>query len=83
MAFAKLYGDGDDQILVKIDESDDGAPEVRFYFQPLELGVCSLAIKFDDSDDGWDKAETAFAAVTEDTAQEVVNKQIERLKGSF
>jgi hypothetical protein len=35
VAFAKLYGDGDDQILVKLDEClDGGQPEVRFYFQP-------------------------------------------------
>ena len=82
MAFAKLYGDGDDQILVKLDEClDGGQPEVRFYFQPPELGVCSLAIKFEDSDAGWDEAETAFAAVTQESAREVVNKQISILKG--
>ena len=76
MSFAKLYGVGDGQILVKIDEAEDGAPEVRFYFQPPGLGVCSMALKFQDSYDGWDKAEAAFEAVTEDSARAAVEKQL-------
>ena len=84
MAFAKLFGEGHDQILVKLDGClEEGRPEVRFYFQPPDLGVCSWAVKFNDTDDGWDEAETAFEAVTQDTALEVVNKQIAILKGLF
>ena len=70
--FAKLfetekYG----QILVKIDSSDDG-PEVRFYFQPENLGVCSIAHSFKDSDAGWLAAEKFFHKVDVEVAEENV-----------
>jgi hypothetical protein len=39
---------------------DLGEPAVRIYFMPEELGVCEMKIGFEDSDDGWDKAEAAF-----------------------
>ncbi|MDR5868125.1 hypothetical protein [Halomonas koreensis] len=60
--FAKLfespkYG----QILAKLDtHHEDHTPEVRFYVQPKNLGVCSFAIGFEDDDQGWKLAEQAF-----------------------
>ncbi len=78
MAFAKLYGDDDGQVLVKLGASDTG-PEIRFYFQPPDLGVCSVAVGFKDTDEGWDKAEAVFAATTEEGARKVVEKQMARL----
>lgn len=68
MAFAKLFeSEAYGQILVKVDANDKGEPEVRYFFQPEGLGVCSCAASFTDDDAGWDKAETLFAAV--DVAQ--------------
>lgn len=62
--FCKIYETPDTQILVKLDSGDDGEPEVRLYFRPRpELGVCSQAFSFDDSDEGWDKAEQAYAMI--------------------
>lgn len=78
MAFAKLYGDDDKQVLVKLDAADDG-PEIRFYFQPPDLGVCSVAVGFPDSDEGWDKAEAVFDATTEEGARRVVEKQMAQM----
>lgn len=75
MAFAKLYGEGDGQILVKVDSGENGDPEVRFYFQPEDLGVCSFSMHFEDSDDGRDAAEAAFGRVTHESARELINKQ--------
>tara|TARA_B100000929_G_C15195120_1_gene313695 strand:+ start:173 stop:445 length:273 start_codon:yes stop_codon:yes gene_type:complete len=60
--FAKLfespkYG----QVLAKLDtHHEDHTPEVRFYVQPKNLGVCSFALGFEDDDEGWELAEQAF-----------------------
>ncbi len=74
MAFAKLYGEGDNQVLVKLDEGEEG-PEVRYYFQPPDLGVCSVAAVFPDTDEGWDRAQAAFDRTTEEIARRVVEEQ--------
>ncbi|WP_051560191.1 hypothetical protein [Marinobacterium jannaschii] len=65
MAFAKVFENTEfGQLLVKID-SDEGFPEVRVYFEPPNLGVCSVAMKFKDTDSGWDSAEKAFEDIDE------------------
>lgn len=62
MAFAKLFDrPGYGQVLAKLD-LHDGKPELRWYVQPPEMGVCSFALGFEDTDDGWDAAERAFEA---------------------
>lgn len=48
------------QILAKIDANDDGIPEVRWYVQPPDLGVCTIAVSFTDDDEGWALADKAF-----------------------
>lgn len=70
MKFAKLfelprYG----QVLLKFDADDEGKPELRWYVQPPELGVCSIAVSFNDTDQGWDQAETAFDSATDEHAE--------------
>lgn len=82
--FAKIYGTDDDQVLVKLDEGDEG-PEVRFYFTPAGLGVCSSALVFNDDDAGeaWDKAEAAFANFDEQKAMAYVGKIKEKLASHF
>ena len=75
--FAKLYETSVGQVLVKIDDGD--GPEVRFFFEPPNLGVCSVALKFSDDDDGWDKAETAFKKVDEAQAVSIARSTIEKL----
>ena len=68
--FAKLFGPEDDQVLVKLDSDlDTGAPEIRIHFQPPGLGVCSFALGFHDTEDGWAKAEAAFKAMDEAEAR--------------
>lgn len=69
--FAKLYEPVvGQQILVKLDEYDDGF-EVRVYCQPEGLGVCSTALKYPDTEGGWDKAQKAFDSMTEEKAIEI------------
>jgi len=66
--FAKVFGNGRDQILIKLDSGDKG-PEVQVFFRPTNLGVCCLSIKFTDDDSGWRKAESAFAEFDEPMAR--------------
>lgn len=65
--FAKLYGTGR-QILVMLQESDDGNPEIRFFTKPNGLGVCSFSVGYEDSDDGREKAAYYFDRVDEEQA---------------
>lgn len=59
--FAKIfqvspYG----QILVLLDENDEGEPALKVSVKPEGWGVCSTQISFPDTDEGWENAETAF-----------------------
>jgi hypothetical protein len=69
--FAKLYGSGDDQILVMRQHNDEeDQAEIRFFIRPKNdfFGVCSVALGFDD-----DKiADEAFKKVTEESARKAV-----------
>ncbi len=67
------------QILVKLDRNDEGIPEVRYYMQPPNLGVCSVALSFSDDDEGWDLAENAFAKSDERYCVEKVVPIISKL----
>ncbi len=72
--FAKLFVlETIGQVLVKLDDGENG-PEVRLYFQPEGLGVCSTAFNFkaDESGSEWDKAEKAFEMVDSDKAEKIV-----------
>lgn len=56
--FAKLFDhEKYGQLLVKLDTDNEGDPEVRTYFKPKGLGVCSVAAGFKDDDEGWELAE--------------------------
>lgn len=66
--FVKLFETEKGQILVKLDRNIDGIPEVRIFVQPDGLGVCSVAASYTDDDEGWDLAESWFAAIDEELA---------------
>lgn len=72
--FAKLFGHDNDQVLMKLDTGKEGNPEVRVFFEPEGLGVCSWALEFEDSEDGWDKAEKAFAAFEKEEILKIVSE---------
>lgn len=76
--FAKLFRfEGIGQVLVNLDEGDDG-PEVRIYFRPEGLGICSTAFRFkeDENESEWDKAEKAFTLVDEEIAEGIVREML-------
>lgn len=80
--FAKLYESNIGQILVKLDEGDKG-PEVRFYFKPDLLGVCSLATQFDDTDSGWQKAESFFQKVDYEAAYRIASETLNKIGETY
>jgi len=78
--FAKLYETEVGQVLVKLDSSpEECVPEIRFYFMPPGLGVSSIAISFQDSEEGWDKAEIGFNNVDEEKALSLAKIAIDHL----
>lgn len=78
--FAKIFGSDWKQILVKLDANEDGLPEVRVYFQPEQLGVCAVALAWDDdTDKSWDLAEAAFEKMDQSRAEKLVEEQISGL----
>lgn len=73
MSFAKIFESKKvGQILVKMDVDEESRPEVRYYFQPKDLGVCSMAFSFSDDDAGHDLAEAAFEASDLEKAERVI-----------
>lgn len=74
--FAKLYqSETHGQILVKIASSEDGFPEVRFFYQPAEEGVrmASMAITLEaDTEKNWQTARKVFDDVTQTIAENAV-----------
>ena len=79
--FAKLYETEETgQVLVKLDEGEDG-PEVRYYFEPKGLGVCSMAFQFKDDEEGsaWDKADIAFEKADEEQALRLAKGMMQKM----
>ncbi|WFP51403.1 hypothetical protein PL263_05080 [Methylomonas sp. EFPC3] len=80
--FAKLFGPDDDQVLVKLDEGENG-PEVRFFCEPPGLGVCSIAVQFTESDSAWNKAKAYFNDIDETKAIGTARRFKRELIGQF
>ena len=74
--FAKLYGNDDDQILVMLQENaESSVSELRFFFEQEGLGLCSVAIIFEDCcSTSWANAQKAFDNMTEEKARKIINK---------
>lgn len=66
--FCKLFGSGKDQLVVIMQRGDDG-PELRCFASPTNLGVCSVAFSYADTEKGWDTAEEQFMLVDEARAK--------------
>ncbi len=77
--FAKLYDTEVGQILVKIDSNEEtDRPEVRFYFEPKELGVCQMGVQFtpDENGSAWDQADKFFKEIDKEVALGLVKKNL-------
>lgn len=87
--FAKLYDFEDlGQVLIVIDQSDDEdcVPSIKVSSIPSEnLGVCSTSFKYEDNDEGWDKARAAFDSLTKADAYKIalrLRKELDAMMGS-
>lgn len=61
------------QIVMIKKQSDEGAPEIRFFFQPDGYGVCQFAIGWQDDEEAEEKAIQAFAKMTPREIIEIVD----------
>lgn len=74
--FAKLFiSEKYGQLVAMSQENDEGAPEVRVFCQPPEMGVCSAALTFKDTDKGFDDRDAVFSKFDVEKA-EVLAEQI-------
>lgn len=81
--FAKLFNTEIGQILVKKDTDEDCNPEVRFYFEPENLGVCSIAVSSEnDSEESWNQIDDLFDRIDEESAIKTVKGIIDSMTGS-
>lgn len=82
--FAKLFNTKEHgQIVVIMQSNDEDKPEVRYFFKPEGLGVCSTALAFNDSDAGWDECEQFFDSIDEEQAIKLVVGISERFGVAF
>lgn len=78
--YAKLFEtETQGQILVKIDEGEGGHPEVRFYFSPENLGVCSIACSYHEEEGAWDAAQRFFDSIDEQSALAAIGGIVEKM----
>jgi hypothetical protein len=79
--FAKLYDYEDGlQVLVKIDDNEQGYPEVRFFFSPEDFGICSVAIIFQATDKGYERCDNLFRKTTKESALSHVEEIVREFK---
>ena len=79
--FAKIYETEIGQILITKDTHAESCnPEVRTYFEPEGLGVCSISATMkDDSEDSWSNVDKLFDNMTEEEAVKAVKSVINKL----
>lgn len=80
--FAKLYdSDEHGQIVVLMRQGDEGEPEVQFISRPSErMGVSSVSLTYDDTDEGWDKCQKAFENVNKERAEGSVEAMLSQMQ---
>ena len=70
--FAKIFDTDKGQVLVVQQSNDDGEPEIRVFCEPEGFGVCTSALSWKDTDQGWDKQQEVFNGITAEAALEIV-----------
>jgi hypothetical protein len=79
--FCKLYDSPEHkQIIIKLDTNDNDESEVQLYWVPTGLGVCQMALIFNDTA----KAERVFNKITLEIAEEMINQiapQTDKIRG--
>lgn len=72
--FAKIFDSKKHGQIVAIKQkNDEELPEIKVFFYPEGLDVCSIGIGFTDDDDGWEKRDRGFEALTVKEAEVWIN----------
>lgn len=77
--FAKVFHSEEyGQLVVMLDRNDRGDPALMVFFNHPhpDLGVCSIAPSWDDTDEGWDRAEKAFSDSNLELAEALVRRHV-------
>lgn len=69
-AFAKLFGEGSDQILVVYRDAGM-CPTISLTLRLPGLGIMDTKFEYEDTDEGYEKAAERFDAIDEPTAQKL------------
>lgn len=68
------------QIVMIKKQSDEGAPEIRFFFQPEGYGVCNFGIGWAEDDDAEQKANEAFKKMVPREVIEIVDGYMKHMQ---
>lgn len=80
MKFAKIYeNDRLGQVIIMKKQTEIGAPELRFFFQPDGFGVCEFSIGFNDQDASESRFEEAFKEMTPQIAYEIIDGYLKHM----
>lgn len=81
--FAKLFeSEKYGQLVAIMQQSDNDGPEIRLFLKPKGLGVCSIAMQFeDDTDSSWDSCEKIFEAFDLAKAEAMAKGVADQLNG--
>lgn len=80
MKFAKIFESKKlGQVIIMKKQTELGAPELRFFFQPEGFGVCEFAIGFNDDDATESRFEEAYKEMTPQIAYEIIDGYLKHM----
>ena len=83
--FAKLFGEGDDQIVCILTQTEEGEHCIDITFDPKVegMGLTSVKPTYGDDDHGRAVAQTEFNKLTEETVKPIIDKMREGIRKDF
>lgn len=80
MKFAKIFENKRlGQVIIMKKQTELGAPELRFFFQPEGFGVCEFAIGFNDQDASESRFAEAYDEMTPQIAYEIIDGYLKHM----
>jgi len=80
MKFAKIFENKRlGQVIIMKKQTELGAPELRFFFQPEGFGVCEFAIGFNDQDATESRYAEAYDEMTPQIAYEIIDGYLKHM----
>ena len=80
MKFAKIFENKRlGQVIIMKKQTELGAPELRFFFQPEGFGVCEFAIGFNDQDASESRFAEAYDEMTPQNAYEIIDGYLKHM----